>query len=73
MTFEDACYFFENLVLEMSNSSVHEIAEVARNAVEILNYFILKKTNAILEGFNSKISLIKSKAEGSEIWKTSRT
>lgn len=66
--FDDACCFFENLVLEMSNSSVHDIAKVAksltRNAVEILNYFISKKTNAILEGFNSKISLIKSKARG---------
>ena len=66
--FEDACYYFEDLVLEMSNSTVHEIAKVAksltRNAVEILNYFISKKTNAILEGFNSKISLIKSKARG---------
>lgn len=66
--FEDACYYFEDLVLEMSNSTVHEIAKVAksltRNAVEILNYFISRKTNAILEGFNSKISLIKSKARG---------
>lgn len=66
--FDDACYYFENLVLEMANSSVHEIAKVSesliRNAVEILNYFISKKTNAILEGFNSKISLIKSKARG---------
>ena len=66
--FDEACYYFENLVLEMANSTVNEMAKVAksltRNAVEILNYFISKKTNAILEGFNSKISLIKSKARG---------
>ncbi len=66
--FLNACYYFEELVLEMANSTVKEIAKIAesltRNAVEILNYFISKKTNAILEGFNSKISLIKSKARG---------
>ena len=66
--FESACSFFEDLVLEMANSSVHEIRKASesltRNAVEILNYFISHKTNAILEGFNSKISLIKSKARG---------
>lgn len=66
--FDDACYYFENLVMEMANSSVHEMAKISesltRNAVEILNYFISRKTNAILEGFNSKISLIKSKARG---------
>lgn len=66
--FESACSFFEDLFLEMANSSVHEIRKVSesltRNAVEILNYFISHKTNAILEGFNSKISLIKSKARG---------
>lgn len=68
LDYESACYFFEDLVLEMANSSVHEIRKVSesltRNAVEILNYFISRKTNAILEGFNSKISLIKSKARG---------
>lgn len=37
---------------------------LTRNAVEILNFFISGKTNAILEGFNSKISLIKAKARG---------
>ena len=37
---------------------------LARNAVEILNYFETKHTNAILEGFNSKISIIKNRARG---------
>ncbi|MFA7560445.1 MAG: transposase, partial [Sphaerochaeta sp.] len=35
-----------------------------RNALEILNYFESKKTNALLEGFNSMISLIKHRARG---------
>lgn len=34
------------------------------DAVEILNYFQTLRTNAILEGFNSKISIIKSRARG---------
>ena len=37
---------------------------LVRNAVEILNYFDTKRTNAILEGFNSKISIIKNRARG---------
>ena len=35
---------------------------LARNAVEIFNYVETKRTNAILEGFNSKISIIKNRA-----------
>ena len=37
---------------------------LSRNAVEILNYFETKRTNAILDGFNSKISIIKNRAKG---------
>ncbi len=65
---EDACYFFENLVLDIQNSPVREMAKVGKslgaNAEEILNYFDTRKTNAILEGFNSKISIIKNRARG---------
>ena len=35
-----------------------------RNFNEILNYFDSKRTNAILEGFNSVISIIKNRARG---------
>lgn len=66
--YDVACNYLEELTLDMSNSSVREMWSVAksltRNAVEILNFFISGKTNAILEGFNSKISLIKAKARG---------
>lgn len=66
--YDAACNYLEELTLDMSNSSVREMWSVAksltRNAVEILNFFISGKTNAILEGFNSKISLIKAKARG---------
>ena len=34
------------------------------NALEILNYFDSRKTNALLKGFNSVIGLIKRKARG---------
>ena len=37
---------------------------LVRNAIEILNFFDSRKTNAVLEGFNSVISLIKRKARG---------
>jgi len=51
-----------------SIAEIREVERVAksltRNAVEILNYFLSKKTNAILEGFNSKISIIKNRARG---------
>ena len=36
-----------------------------RHTVGSLNYFLVKKTNAISEGFDSKISLIKNKAGSS--------
>lgn len=64
---EAACYL-EALSLEMSNSRMPEVQKearsLARNAVEILNYFVSRKTNAMLEGFNSKISIIKNRARG---------
>lgn len=59
---------FEDLTLELCNSTIREISKfgelLCRNAVDILNYFITFKTNAILEGFNSKISIIKNRARG---------
>ena len=65
---ETACWHYENLVADMHNSGIKELARVAKsligNAVEILNYFDSKRTNAILEGFNSKISIIKNRARG---------
>ncbi len=66
--FNSACYAFEEFTAEVSNSSIKELQKLGksltRNAVEILNYFISRKTNAILEGFNSKISIIKNRARG---------
>ena len=66
--YETACAFLEELTLDMANSNIKELWSIAksltRNAMEILNYFISRKTNAILEGFNSKISLIKNRARG---------
>ena len=66
--YESAADAFESLCLEMSNSGIPEIKRVAksltRNAQEILNYFDSGKTNALLEGFNSMISLIKHRARG---------
>ena len=68
MDYGSACAFLEDLTLDMANSTVREMWAVAksltRNAVEILNYFVSRKTNAILEGFNSKISIIKNRARG---------
>ena len=65
---ERLCYDFEDLVLSLCNSAIHEMNKfgqmLSRNAVEILNYFETKRTNAILEGFNSKISIIKNRARG---------
>lgn len=59
---------FENLALRLCNSTIKEMQKfgklLTRNAVEILNYFETKSTNAILEGFNSKISIIKNRARG---------
>ena len=66
--YDEAAWYLENLSLNMSNSSIYEVrkeaASLTRNAVEILNYFISRKTNAMLEGFNSKISIIKNRARG---------
>jgi transposase len=54
--------------MELSNSRIAEMQKVGqsltRNALEILNYFDSGKTNALLEGFNSMISLIKPRARG---------
>lgn len=65
---EDILSVFEQLTIKFANSTVMEIRKFAacltRNAVEILNYFQTLRTNAILEGFNSKISIIKSRARG---------
>lgn len=65
---DSAVEAFETLCLEMSNSTIAEMRTVAksltRNAEEILNYFVSRKTNALLEGFNSVISLIKRRARG---------
>lgn len=65
---EDMVSDFERLAIRFANSAVMEIRKFAqcltRNAVEILNYFQTLRTNAILEGFNSKISIIKSRARG---------
>ena len=38
--------------------------QCTHNAVEILNYFDTNRTNTILEGFISKISIIKNRARG---------
>lgn len=66
--YETAAYEFEQLTIELANTRVYELKRLAksltRNAVNILNYFITNKTNAVLEGFNSKISLIKRRARG---------
>lgn len=68
LDYDEAVEAFEALCLEMSNSKVREIRKAAQtltnNAVEILNYFITKRTNAVLEGFNSMIGLIKRRARG---------
>jgi transposase len=65
---EDMVSAFERLTIRFANSAVMEMRKFAqcltRNAVEILNYFQTLRTNAILEGFNSKISIIKSRARG---------
>jgi len=65
---EEMISAFEEMVIKFANSPVKEIRKFAacltRNTVEILNYFQTLRTNAILEGFNSKISIIKSRARG---------
>ena len=68
---EEMVCHFEQLALDMCNSSVREISKVGesltRNAQKILNYFSTFRTNAILEGFNSKISNIKTRARQYEV------
>ena len=65
---EKTIFDFENMALDFCNSTMKEMQKfgemLARNAVEILNYFDTKRTNAILEGFNSKIKIIKNRARG---------
>ena len=63
---EKTIFVFENMALDFCNSTMKEMQKfgemLVRNAVEILNYFDTKRTNAILEDFNSKISIIKNRA-----------
>ena len=51
MDYESACAFLEELALGMANSTVREMWDAAKsltkNAVEILNYFVSRKTNAV--------------------------
>ena len=65
---EKTIFDFENMALDFCNSTMKEMQKLGemlvRNAVEILNYFDTKRTNAILEDFNSKISIIKNRARG---------
>ena len=65
---EKTIFDFENMALDFCNSTMKEMQKfgemLARNAVEILNYFYTKRTNAILGGFNSKISIIRNRARG---------
>ena len=65
---EKTLFDFENMALDFCNSTIKEMQKfgemLVRNAVEIPNYFETKRTNAILEGFNSKISLIKNRVKG---------
>ena len=65
---EKTIFVFENMALDSCNSTMKEMQKfgemLVRNAVEILNYFDTKRTNAILEGFNSKIKIIKNRARG---------
>ena len=65
---EKTIFDFENMALDFCNSTMKEMQKLGemlvRNAVEILNYFDTKRTNATLEGFNSKISIIKNRARG---------
>ena len=65
---ENTLFDFENMALDFCNSTIKEMQKfgemLVRNAVEIPNYFETKRTNAILEGFNSKTSLIKNRVRG---------
>lgn len=65
---ENTLTAFEELALCMCNSSIREVRKfggcLTRNVAGILNYFQSFRTNAILEGFNSRISIIKNRARG---------
>lgn len=66
--YETACRYLEEISLDMAQSGIPEMLRMAKllthNALEILQYFVSRKTNAILEGFNSKVSIIKNRARG---------
>ncbi|HKL59918.1 MAG TPA: ISL3 family transposase [Sphaerochaeta sp.] len=66
--YDTAVEAYEELCLQLCNSNINEMKKLGkslvRNAIEILNFFDSRKTNAVLEGFNSVISLIKRKARG---------
>jgi transposase len=59
---------FEALVLAMSRSNLKEIKTLRKTLLkwneEVLNYFLTGLTNARLEGFNCKASLLKRRAYG---------
>lgn len=68
VNYDTAVEAYEELCLQLCNSNINEMKKLGksltRNAIEILNYFDSRKTNALLEGFNSVIGLIKRKARG---------
>lgn len=47
-----------SLPLDMANSTAHEMWAITRNALEILNYFVFGKMNAII------VSIINNRARG---------
>lgn len=59
---------FKKLVDDMSASLLPEIRTLRRTLLkwqeEVLNYFLCRLTNARLEGFNCKASLLKRRAYG---------
>lgn len=65
---DSTCWEFEQLVMDLQNFPIREMSHVgkslANNAEDILNHFDTGKTNSILEGFNSMISIIKNRARG---------
>lgn len=67
MNYEIVCNFLEDLMLDMSNSMIRELWNIekslTRNAVEILNYFVSNKINAIFECFSSTIGMASSRTE----------
>ena len=65
---EKTIFDFDNMALDFCNSTISEMQKfgemLVRNAVEILNYFETKRTNAILEGVNNIIQNVKCRARG---------